>query len=420
LLSLVENEVFEMHVTFLKLPKKKKKDSLYCLSITLILEMGSLSPYVRAQVDTSLIIKGKRKRSAPGSAQAQSLGRSKRDAPPKKRNKVTRTSNRSKARQVSDSEEKDPDSDSENEKPKTKKVAKKAVRKTAESDSEEEKEETPRPKPTRSRTTMVKGFNPVVQPKTSGRAVHTKTVIVKSTASKSDDESEEEQEDDEDEEEKDDEEVEEEEKEEKETDTYKQSPASDDEEEEEEEEEESSEDDDSDSERKASFLKKKRLGKALTTSSPSKKKPVLHAGRAVKRYGQSSDYKTFFTDDSEYMHIYLFIRVNQMSDIVPLRRVNSAANDEEQTPYALARERLHVSAVPESLPCREEEFVSIMGYVESAIQEGTGTCVCKSTSKKEERYSMFLVFMRRYIWCSWYRQNGHCIRSHSTLATKGR
>ncbi|KAG0230830.1 Origin recognition complex, subunit 1 [Actinomortierella wolfii] len=40
-----------------------------------------------------------------------------------------------------------------------------------------------------------------------------------------------------------------------------------------------------------------------------------------------------------------------------------------------ARNRLHVSAVPETLPCREDEFLEIQGYIESAIDEGTGSCI---------------------------------------------
>lgn len=34
--------------------------------------------------------------------------------------------------------------------------------------------------------------------------------------------------------------------------------------------------------------------------------------------------------------------------------------------------RLHVSAVPESLPCREQEFQDIYSFVESKIIDGTG------------------------------------------------
>jgi hypothetical protein len=34
--------------------------------------------------------------------------------------------------------------------------------------------------------------------------------------------------------------------------------------------------------------------------------------------------------------------------------------------------RLHVSAVPEALPCREEQFYDIYNFVESKVLDGTG------------------------------------------------
>ncbi|XP_014380924.1 origin recognition complex subunit 1 [Alligator sinensis] len=40
-----------------------------------------------------------------------------------------------------------------------------------------------------------------------------------------------------------------------------------------------------------------------------------------------------------------------------------------------ARLRLHVSAVPESLPCREKEFQDIYNFVESKLIDGTGGCM---------------------------------------------
>ncbi|KAK3579139.1 hypothetical protein CHS0354_022157 [Potamilus streckersoni] len=40
-----------------------------------------------------------------------------------------------------------------------------------------------------------------------------------------------------------------------------------------------------------------------------------------------------------------------------------------------ARARLHVSAVPETLPCREKEFDDIYNFVESKIIDGTGGCM---------------------------------------------
>ena len=37
-----------------------------------------------------------------------------------------------------------------------------------------------------------------------------------------------------------------------------------------------------------------------------------------------------------------------------------------------ARAQLHVSIVPDSLPCREEEFANILSYVESKLHNQTG------------------------------------------------
>ncbi|KAI6246256.1 Origin recognition complex subunit 1 [Erysiphe necator] len=45
------------------------------------------------------------------------------------------------------------------------------------------------------------------------------------------------------------------------------------------------------------------------------------------------------------------------------------------SPFQTARCRLHVSSVPVSLPCREDEFASVYSHLEAAIIEGTGACI---------------------------------------------
>ena len=45
------------------------------------------------------------------------------------------------------------------------------------------------------------------------------------------------------------------------------------------------------------------------------------------------------------------------------------------TPHARAKTHLHVSAVPTSLPCRENEFETVYSHLESAITSGLGTCI---------------------------------------------
>lgn len=47
----------------------------------------------------------------------------------------------------------------------------------------------------------------------------------------------------------------------------------------------------------------------------------------------------------------------------------------ESSPFQTARSRLHVSSVPTSLPCREDEFASVYSHLEAAIVEGTGACI---------------------------------------------
>jgi len=49
-------------------------------------------------------------------------------------------------------------------------------------------------------------------------------------------------------------------------------------------------------------------------------------------------------------------------------------------PYQRALRLLHVGATPESLPCREEEFVDVLGRVEEGVESGGGGCLCESAS----------------------------------------
>ena len=49
--------------------------------------------------------------------------------------------------------------------------------------------------------------------------------------------------------------------------------------------------------------------------------------------------------------------------------------EEAATPLLKASENLHVSAVPDFLPCRDDEFAFVYAQVESAIEEGVGSCL---------------------------------------------
>ena len=50
-------------------------------------------------------------------------------------------------------------------------------------------------------------------------------------------------------------------------------------------------------------------------------------------------------------------------------------SDEERSDLAIARKRLHVSAVPTSLPCREKEFTEIYSFLEGNLIDEVGGCI---------------------------------------------
>ncbi|XP_028643103.1 origin recognition complex subunit 1 [Grammomys surdaster] len=59
----------------------------------------------------------------------------------------------------------------------------------------------------------------------------------------------------------------------------------------------------------------------------------------------------------------------------PQIRGRNLAVQEPASVLEEARLRLHVSAVPDSLPCREQEFQDIYSFVESKLLDGTGGCM---------------------------------------------
>lgn len=59
----------------------------------------------------------------------------------------------------------------------------------------------------------------------------------------------------------------------------------------------------------------------------------------------------------------------------PAHSLTSMEEDEECTSLAMARRRLHVSAVPKTLPCREKEFVEIYSFLEGNLLDETGGCI---------------------------------------------
>jgi origin recognition complex subunit 1 len=67
--------------------------------------------------------------------------------------------------------------------------------------------------------------------------------------------------------------------------------------------------------------------------------------------------------------------VKKPLEFTPLGTRVLAADHVYASPFQTARSKLHVSAVPTSLPCREDEFASVYSHLEAAITDGSGACI---------------------------------------------
>lgn len=111
-----------------------------------------------------------------------------------------------------------------------------------------------------------------------------------------------------------------------------------------------------DSEEEELVMKRGRKGSAPT---PKSKKTLAHTPRKTLRKVTPSSPRTPRTP-------------RHATPSIPCRSrpAKQPANSLEE-----ARARLHVSSVPESLPCREQEFQDIYSFVESKVVDGTGGCM---------------------------------------------
>lgn len=61
---------------------------------------------------------------------------------------------------------------------------------------------------------------------------------------------------------------------------------------------------------------------------------------------------------------------------LPLVQQRHLGMSENATPFEKARSVLHVGCTPDYLPCRDNEYAEIEAYLEDAIDEGIGSCIC--------------------------------------------
>jgi origin recognition complex subunit 1 len=94
--------------------------------------------------------------------------------------------------------------------------------------------------------------------------------------------------------------------------------------------------------------------------------------------------------------------------------ITIAPEDLPTDPYQRALRLLHVGATPESLPCREEEFVDVLTRVEEGVEGGGGGCLCESHSMTRTG------LMGRYRRCTWDRKDSNSPRCCKGIKTKSR
>lgn len=65
-----------------------------------------------------------------------------------------------------------------------------------------------------------------------------------------------------------------------------------------------------------------------------------------------------------------------------MTKIKANTSSQAAKSWQVARQRLHVSAVPEALPCRDLEFMEITAHLEGALESRHGTCLCKPSHRK--------------------------------------
>lgn len=105
-------------------------------------------------------------------------------------------------------------------------------------------------------------------------------------------------------------------------------------------------------------------------------------------------------------------------NLTPSIQSREAPIREELTELEQIRERLHVSAVPNSLPCREKEFSDIYSFIFGKLTDGSGGCIY--ISGVPGTGNLIVNYVQDYFGCYVMnmiienRQNGHSNSSNQT------
>lgn len=78
-------------------------------------------------------------------------------------------------------------------------------------------------------------------------------------------------------------------------------------------------------------------------------------------------------------------RLQPRLPLVQQRYMGLEGVESNMTPFEKARAVLHVGCTPDYLPCRDEEYAEVEAYLEDAIDEGVGSCICELSLRAFQR-----------------------------------
>jgi origin recognition complex subunit 1 len=102
-----------------------------------------------------------------------------------------------------------------------------------------------------------------------------------------------------------------------------------------------------------------------TKGMPARRKSILKTPTAAQKTGTPRRSIQFSAKIEEYELIKKSAK----------KKVVDEEGDVEMGGLAMARKRLHVSAVPKSLPCREKEYMEIYSFLEGNLLDQIGGCI---------------------------------------------
>lgn len=120
------------------------------------------------------------------------------------------------------------------------------------------------------------------------------------------------------------------------------------------------------------------------TLSPNKKSPQKKASSPSKPRAPRTKNKSSVAPQVKKARIprdgRMFVKAPLKTAALPSRGDNSPLKSNHNpaaltSPHKSARKNLHVATIPESLPCRDDEFSQIFLALESAISSATGSCI---------------------------------------------